>query len=104
MLEAVLLAWALFVIFPIYRLLITSFKTPAAVNEGVVNMLIVVWLVYDFFNAIPRDLEEGAQLDGATLGFRPEDCHVVAAGGPDTGGQDTQGFRHRGGRDGRDHL
>lgn len=32
----------------------------------VVNMPIVVWLMYDFFNSIPRDLEESAQLDGAT--------------------------------------
>ena len=33
----------------------------------VVNMPIVVWLMYDFFNTIPRDLEESAQLDGATM-------------------------------------
>lgn len=33
----------------------------------VVNMPIVVWLMYDFFNSIPRDLEESAQLDGATM-------------------------------------
>jgi len=33
----------------------------------VVNMPIVVWLMFDFFNTIPRDLEESAQLDGATM-------------------------------------
>lgn len=33
----------------------------------VVNMPIVVWLMYDFFNSIPLDLEESAQLDGATM-------------------------------------
>lgn len=34
---------------------------------AVVNMPIVVWLMYDFFNSIPRDLEESAQIDGATM-------------------------------------
>jgi len=34
---------------------------------AVVNMPIVVWLMYDFFSSIPRDLEESAQLDGATM-------------------------------------
>ena len=33
-LYAILLIWALFVLFPIYWLLITSVKTPAAVNQG----------------------------------------------------------------------
>jgi len=33
----------------------------------VINMPIVVWLMYDFFNTIPLDLEESAQLDGATM-------------------------------------
>ncbi len=33
----------------------------------VVNLPVVVWLMYDFFNSIPRDLEESAQLDGATM-------------------------------------
>lgn len=32
----------------------------------VVNLPIVVWLMYDFFVSIPKDLEESAQLDGAT--------------------------------------
>jgi multiple sugar transport system permease protein len=31
-----------------------------------VNLPIVVWLMFDFFAAIPRDLEESAQLDGAS--------------------------------------
>ena len=33
----------------------------------VINLPVVVWLMYDFFNSIPRDLEESAQLDGATM-------------------------------------
>jgi multiple sugar transport system permease protein len=32
----------------------------------VVNLPIVVWLMYDFFASIPIDLEESAQLDGAS--------------------------------------
>lgn len=32
----------------------------------VVNLPIVVWLMYDFFKTIPIDLEESAQLDGAS--------------------------------------
>lgn len=32
----------------------------------VVNLPIVVWLMYDFFSGIPKDLEESAQLDGAS--------------------------------------
>jgi multiple sugar transport system permease protein len=31
-----------------------------------VNLPIVVWLMYDFFASIPRDLEESAELDGAS--------------------------------------
>jgi multiple sugar transport system permease protein len=31
-----------------------------------VNLPIVVWLMYDFFVSIPRDLEESAELDGAS--------------------------------------
>lgn len=37
------------------------------VTYAVVNLPIVVWLMFDFFNSIPRDLEESAQLDGATM-------------------------------------
>ena len=32
----------------------------------VVNLPIAVWLMYDFFTSIPIDLEESAQLDGAS--------------------------------------
>jgi multiple sugar transport system permease protein len=32
----------------------------------VVNLPIVVWLMHDFFSSIPVDLEESAQLDGAS--------------------------------------
>ncbi len=32
----------------------------------VINLPIVIWLMYDFFRSIPYDLEESAQLDGAT--------------------------------------
>ena len=31
-----------------------------------VNLPIVVWLMYDFFIGIPKDLEESASLDGAS--------------------------------------
>jgi multiple sugar transport system permease protein len=31
-----------------------------------VNLPIVVWLMYDFFDTIPRELEESAALDGAS--------------------------------------
>lgn len=31
-----------------------------------VNLPIVVWLMYDFFVSIPRDIEESAELDGAS--------------------------------------
>ncbi|MEL6436401.1 MAG: carbohydrate ABC transporter permease [Pseudomonadota bacterium] len=34
---------------------------------AVINLPIVVWLMYDFFASIPKDLEESAQLDGATM-------------------------------------
>ena len=33
---------------------------------AVVNLPIVIWLMYDFFTSIPIELEESAQLDGAT--------------------------------------
>ena len=35
----------------------------------VVNLPIVVWLMYDFFESIPIDLEESAELDGASRFF-----------------------------------
>jgi multiple sugar transport system permease protein len=33
---------------------------------AVANLPIVVWLMYDFFNGLPIELEESAQLDGCT--------------------------------------
>jgi multiple sugar transport system permease protein len=36
------------------------------VTYATVNLPIVVWLMYDFFAALPADLEESAQLDGAS--------------------------------------
>ena len=33
---------------------------------AVANLPIVVWLMYDFFSSLPIELEESAQLDGAT--------------------------------------
>ena len=36
------------------------------ITYTVVNLPIVVWLMYDFFSGIPKDLEESAQLDGAS--------------------------------------
>lgn len=36
------------------------------VTYATVNLPIVVWLLYDFFNALPRDLEESAAMDGAS--------------------------------------
>ncbi|MEL6572204.1 MAG: carbohydrate ABC transporter permease [Pseudomonadota bacterium] len=59
------------VVVPIYmmfqsvRMLDTHFAI--IVTYAVVNLPIVVWLMFDFFNSIPRDLEESAQLDGATM-------------------------------------
>ena len=40
---------------------------PALVaTYATVNLPIVVWIMYDFFNALPRDLEESAAMDGAS--------------------------------------
>lgn len=36
------------------------------VTYATVNLPIVVWIMYDFFNALPRDLEESAAMDGAS--------------------------------------
>ena len=41
-------------------------KTAIVLTYTTVNMPIVVWLMYDFFVSIPRDLEESAELDGAS--------------------------------------
>ncbi|MGI9389411.1 MAG: carbohydrate ABC transporter permease [Boseongicola sp.] len=59
------------VVVPIYMMFqsVKLLDTHLAIilTYSVVNMPIVVWLMYDFFNSIPRDLEESAQLDGATM-------------------------------------
>ena len=59
------------VVVPIYMMFqsVRLLDTHIAIilTYAVVNMPIVVWLMYDFFNSIPRDLEESAQLDGATM-------------------------------------
>jgi multiple sugar transport system permease protein len=36
------------------------------VTYTTVNLPIVVWLMYDFFSTVPKDLEESAELDGAS--------------------------------------
>ncbi len=36
------------------------------VTYAAANMPIVVWLMFDFFASVPRDIEESAQIDGAT--------------------------------------
>ena len=59
------------VVVPIYMMFQTvrMLDTHLAIilTYAVVNLPIVVWLMYDFFTSIPRDLEESAQLDGATM-------------------------------------
>ncbi len=59
------------VVVPIYMMFqsVRLLDTHIAIilTYAVVNLPIVVWLMYDFFNSIPRDLEESAQLDGATM-------------------------------------
>jgi multiple sugar transport system permease protein len=36
------------------------------ITYATVNLPIVVWLMFDFFRAVPTELEESAQIDGAT--------------------------------------
>lgn len=59
------------VVVPIYMMFqsVRMLDTHLAIilTYAVVNLPIVVWLMFDFFNSIPRDLEESAQLDGATM-------------------------------------
>ncbi|MEP6065852.1 MAG: carbohydrate ABC transporter permease, partial [Paracoccaceae bacterium] len=59
------------VVVPIYMMFqsVRMLDTHLAIilTYAVINLPIVVWLMYDFFNSIPRDLEESAQLDGATM-------------------------------------
>ncbi len=49
---------------------------------AVVNLPIVVWLMYDFFITIPTDLEESAQLDGATRAYHLLRDHAAVGRGP----------------------
>lgn len=41
-------------------------RTALVATYATVNLPIVVWLMYDFFVTIPKDLEESASLDGAS--------------------------------------
>ena len=74
------------VIIPIYmmfqsvRLLDTHFALILAYT--VVNLPIVVWLMHDFFSSIPIDLEESAQLDGASATIFAEIVLPLAEGSP----------------------
>lgn len=58
------------VVIPIYMMFqsVRLLDTQVAIilTYSVINLPIVVWLMYDFFTSIPIDLEESAQLDGAT--------------------------------------
>ncbi len=58
------------VVVPIYMMFqyVQLLDTHIAIilTYAVVNLPIVVWLMYDFFVSVPIDLEESAQLDGAT--------------------------------------
>ena len=54
----------IYIMFQQVRLLDTHLAL--ILTYSVVNMPVVVWLMYDFFRSIPKDLEESAQLDGAT--------------------------------------
>ena len=59
------------VVVPIYMMFqsVRMLDTHLAIilTYTVINLPVVVWLMYDFFNSIPRDLEESAQIDGATM-------------------------------------
>ncbi len=54
----------IYIMFQTVRLLDTHIAI--ILTYSVVNLPIVIWLMYDFFVSIPIDLEESAQLDGAT--------------------------------------
>jgi multiple sugar transport system permease protein len=41
-------------------------RTALVITYATVNLPIVVWLMFDFFSAVPRELEESAQIDGAS--------------------------------------
>ena len=63
-LPPVVAALPIYVMFQQLGLLDTRFAL--IVTYMTVNLPIVVWLMYDFFTGIPRDLEESASLDGAS--------------------------------------
>ena len=63
-LPPVVAALPIYVMFQQLGLLDTRFAL--IVTYMTVNLPIVVWLMYDFFAAVPRDLEESASLDGAS--------------------------------------
>lgn len=63
-LPPVVAALPIYVMFQQLGLLDTRFAL--IVTYMTVNLPIVVWLMYDFFAGIPRDLEESAALDGAS--------------------------------------
>lgn len=58
------------VVIPIYMMFqsvhLLDTRIAIILTYAVVNLPIAVWLMYDFFVSIPKDLEESAQLDGAT--------------------------------------
>jgi multiple sugar transport system permease protein len=63
-LPPVVAALPIYVMFQQLGLLDTRFAL--IVTYMSVNLPIVVWLMYDFFSGIPKDLEESAALDGAS--------------------------------------
>ncbi|HYV87012.1 MAG TPA: carbohydrate ABC transporter permease, partial [Candidatus Polarisedimenticolia bacterium] len=63
-LPPVVAALPIYVMFQKLHLLDT--QAALIVTYTTVNLPIVVWLMYDFFIAVPKDLEESAQLDGAS--------------------------------------
>lgn len=60
----VVAAIPIYVMFQQVRLLDTH--VALILTYTAVNLPIVVWLMYDFFVSIPKDLEESAELDGAS--------------------------------------
>jgi len=63
-LPPVVAALPIYVMFQTLGMLDT--RTALIATYTTVNLPIVVWLMYDFFVTIPKDLEESASLDGAS--------------------------------------
>lgn len=63
-LPPVVVALPIYVMFQNLGLLNT--RTAFIITYATINLPIVVWLMHDFFASIPIDLEESAQLDGAS--------------------------------------